>query len=318
MSRLQSLEYLPLKALRAFEVAARYQSITRAADDLCVTQAAVSQQIAQLEERLGVSLFTRHHRGVRLTDDGRSLAVVLQQSFEQIAMAVGRLQRKQQNKVLKLVLYPTLATRWLLPRLARFHNQFPDLSVQVTTSMQTVDFVNDDIDFSILYGDEMPPDVEGMPIMEEVLLPVCSPRYLGGRLKLQDLDRCTLLHSTNRLSDWSHWLAHAGVDLPARGSELTLGNSYLAYQAAIDGLGVAMAQLALVEQDLAEGRLIAPFPQRLKTKRTYYLTYLATRKHLAKLVQFRDWIASEIQPPQGATARGSQAPIGRSRRALPM
>jgi LysR family transcriptional regulator, glycine cleavage system transcriptional activator len=305
MSRPHSLEYLPLRALRAFEVAARYQSITRAADEMCVTQAAVSQQITLLEERLGVALFTRHHRGVRLTDDGRSLAAVLQQAFEQISMAIDRLQRKQQSKVLKLVLYPTLATRWLLPRLARFHDQFPDLSVQVTTSMQTVDFVNDDIDFSILYGDEMPRDVEGMPIMEEVLLPVSSPRYLGGATNHRDLDRCTLLHSTNRLADWSNWLRHAGIDPPARGSELTLGNSYLAYQAAIDGLGVAMAQFALVEQDLAEGRLVAPFPQRLATNRTYHLTYLATRKHLAKLVQFRDWIASEIQsPPAVVTGAG--------------
>lgn len=303
MKKTNPHDHLPLNALRAFEVAARYQSISRAAEEMFVTQAAVSQQIAQLEERLGVPLFTRHHRRVQLTEEGRSLAVVLQQSFEQMATAVRRLKRKQDNRVLKVVLYPTLATRWLLPRLAKFHVQFPDLNVQITTSMHLVDFVNDDVDFSILYGDQIPGDVEGVPIITESLLPVCSPKLIDGRrLKLAELAAYPLIHSTNRLTDWAQWLSYVGVDLNPTAGELFLGNSYLAYQAAIDGLGIAMAQHALVEQDLAEGRLVAPFAQRFETHRTYHLTYLATRKHLSRIVNFRDWILSETNQVQASTA----------------
>lgn len=302
MQDVTRFQHLPLNALRAFEVAARYQSISRASEELCVTQAAVSQQIAQLEDRLGVALFTRHHRKIELTDQGRSLAVVLQQSFEQIQSAVRSIKRSKQNRVLKLVLYPTLATRWLLPKLARFHSEYPDFDVQVTTSMQRVDFVNDDVDFSILYGDQIPADVESTPIISEVLLPVCSPRLLGGKpMDFADLAKYTLIHSTNRLTDWSQWLEHCGVALDRKGGEMFLGNSYLAYQAAIDGLGMAMAQQALVQQDLVDGRLVAPFPQRFHTKRTYHLTYLANRRNLSQIVSFREWILSELAGNEAQT-----------------
>jgi LysR family glycine cleavage system transcriptional activator len=295
MQKVALAQHLPLNALRAFEMAARYQSISRASDELCVTQAAVSQQIAQLEDRLGVALFTRHHRRIELTDPGRSLSVVLQRSFEQIQVAVQSVKRNKQNRVLKLVLYPTLATRWLLPKLARFHSEYPDLDVQVTTSMQLVDFVNDDVDFSIQYGDQIPPNVESMPIISEVLMPVCSPKLLAGKkLELADLTGYTLIHSTNRLTDWNQWLEHCGVHLKPEGGEMFVGNSYLAYQAAIDGLGMAMAQQALVQQDVAEGRLVAPFPERFHTKRTYHLTYLASRRNMSQIVSFREWILSEL------------------------
>lgn len=300
----EQFEHLPLNALRAFEVAARYQSISRASEELCVTQAAVSQQVTHLEERLGVPLFTRHHRKVVLTDDGRSLATVLHQSFEQISTAIRKVKRSKSNRVLKIVLFPTLAIRWLLPRLARFHDQHPDIDVQVTTSMARVNFITDDVDFSILYGEQIPKEVDSTPIFSEVLLPVCSPRLVQGKsLKLDDLASQTLVHSTNRLTDWPQWLKYAGAQFKPTGGELFLGNSYLAYQAAIDGLGIAMAQVALVEQDLAEGRLVAPFEQRFNAERTYHLTYLASRKNQAKIVMFRNWVLSEIERDKMAAVK---------------
>lgn len=290
-----SREHLPLNALRAFEVAASYQSMSRAAEELHVTQAAVSQQIAQLEERLQTPLFTRHHRRVQLTEEGRALATVLQHAFEEISTAVRRLRRKRDSRVLKIVLFPTLAARWLLPRLARFHERFPDVDVQITTSMQAVDFAQDDVDFSVLYAEQIPKDVEGVPIMKEVLLPVCSPAYAKVKAvnRVEALETCTWIHSTNRLSDWPKWLAHVGLDIKPAGGALLLNNSYLAYQAAIDGAGVAMAQLELVRQDLAEGRLVAPIAHELHTGRVYFLTYLTNRRAINKVAAFKDWIAEE-------------------------
>lgn len=259
-----------------------------------MTQAAVSQQIAQLEERLGVQLFVRMHRKVELTEEGRSLAAALQTSFEQIGAAIRRIKRRQDHRILKLVMFPTLAIRWMLPRMAHFHERHPDLDVQITTSMKLVDFVNDDVDFSILYNEQVPKGVIATPIFSEVLTPVCSPKLIDGQnLDVADIGKYTWIHSTNRLSNWASWVDFAGLNIKPSGPQMFLGNSYLAYQAAIDGMGFAMAQLAYVEQDLKEGRLIAPFPQRHATNRTYSLTYLETRKDVAKIRHFRDWILAE-------------------------
>jgi LysR family glycine cleavage system transcriptional activator len=183
-----------LNAIRVFEVAARYQILSKAAEELFVTRAAVSRQITLLEDGLGVKLFVRHHRKVELADEVRSLAALLQQSFEQIASAVRICKRNTHQRILKIVLYPTIARVWLISRLARFHVGHPDVEVQITTSMRTVDFVNEDVDFSILFGEMIPKDVESTPIISEVLLPVCSPKLMAGRsMQLEDLSLIPLI-----------------------------------------------------------------------------------------------------------------------------
>jgi LysR family transcriptional regulator, glycine cleavage system transcriptional activator len=284
--------HLPLTALRAFEVTARHLSVTRAAQELFVTQAAVSQQLAALEERLGVALTQRNGRRLELTAEGLSLFVTLKQCFDQMEAGVSRVERRPGRSKLSLMLYPTLAARWLIPRLAGFHAKHPDVDVQITTSLQRVDFARDGIDLSILYANEMEPGVVGDPLMSEVLLPVCSPRLLPARRKLTlaQLEQWTWLYSSNRLDDWQIWLDAAGADRLEPRTRLQFGTSYLAYEAAVDGLGMAMAQEALVAQDLRQGRLVAPFELRVPTQRIYYLTYLAARRDKPLIRSFREWV----------------------------
>ncbi|HYF19920.1 MAG TPA: LysR substrate-binding domain-containing protein [Ramlibacter sp.] len=291
--------HLPLTALRAFEATARHLSVTRAAQELFVTQAAVSQQLAGLEARLGVALTRRQGRRLELTAPGLSLFVTLKQCFDQMQAGVSSVERRPGRAKLALMLYPTLAARWLIPRLAGFHEKHPDVDVQITTSLQRVDFARDGADLSILYASEMDAGVAGDPLMSEVLLPVCSPRLLPARRKptLAQLRQWTWLYSGNRLDDWQIWLQAAGSAGLEPRTRLQFGSSYLAYEAAVDGLGVAMAQEALVAQDLRLGRLVAPFALRVPTQRTYFLTYPAARRDEPLIRSFRDWVLGTRDAP---------------------
>jgi LysR family glycine cleavage system transcriptional activator len=286
----------PLNAIRAFEATARHLSFTKAARELCVTQGAVSRHVAALERALAAKLFVRHHRAIELTDKGEIYFRALRDAFERIQDATDHIAGASDTPTLRIKLPPTFAIRWVVPRLARLHAVERGLDVQITTSHSPVDFDREEIDIAIHSGEAPPSGTISTRLFGEVITPVCSPALLRHGRSLRrpaDLKRHTLLCSLHRPKDWPAWIAAAGVEGLDGNSGLKFENSSLAYQAAIDRLGVAMAQAALVADDLAVGRLVAPFKLRVRTAGAYFLIYPPRSRGLDKVQRFERWIRAE-------------------------
>jgi LysR family transcriptional regulator, glycine cleavage system transcriptional activator len=288
----------PLNALRAFETVARNGSVTRAARELSVTQGAVSRHVRALEEWLNAKLVERTQHGIRLTAQGATYFRALRGALDQIDHATRQLQQSPDENLLRLKLPPTFAIRWLVPRLAAFHALHPAIDVQITTSHERADFDREDIDACIHSEADMPSGPGFRRLVGEVLLPVCSPRLIerGPPLKAPaDLAHHVLLCSLNRPDDWPAWLEAAGVSHIDGNSGLKFENAALAYQAAIDELGVTIAQRALVEDDLRTGRLVAPIPFTLRRPGGYYLAYPPYRPRSVRVAAFEDWVVNEAR-----------------------
>lgn len=286
----------PLNPLRAFEAAARCGNFTRAAQELFVTQGAVSRHIATLEEWIGAPLFDRGRHGIRLTNAGESYFACVRVAFDQIENGTRQLQQAPDEWLLRIKVPPTFAIRWLIPKLARFHAMHPRIDVQITTSHKPADFDRDEIDISI-HSEPSPPTGSGYRLLfRETLLPVCAPTLLNrehGLAEPGDLAHQTLLGSLNRPNDWPVWLEAAGVrDLDTRRG-LKFENAAMAYQAAAEGLGVMIGLIAFVRDDLASGRLVAPFVLRVPTQGGYFMAWRADRAVPQRVRDFEDWIATE-------------------------
>ncbi|QDS16973.1 LysR family transcriptional regulator AmpR [Xanthomonas arboricola] len=283
---------LPLNALRAFEAAARHQNLTRAASELCVSQAALSHQIKALEQQLGSSLFHRLPRGVALTDEGAALAPVLGEAFDRIAATLERFADGRYREVLSVGVVGTFATGWLLPRLPAFHAAHPDIELRLSTHNNRVDLAGEGLDLAIRFGDG---DWQGQiahALMEAPFAPVCAPSMARGLRTPADLAQLPLLRSY-RLDEWPHWFRAAGVaEVVARGamfdSSLTLAS------AAAAGAGVALLPLPMFRQDLDAGRLVCPFPIQIDAGR-YWLTRLRSRPEGDADARLRDWLTTEQQ-----------------------
>lgn len=292
----------PLNALRAFEAAARCGSFTRAAQELFVTQGAVSRHIGTLEDWLKVRLFERGRHGIQLTAPGQAYFSTVRASLDQIEHGTRQLQQSPDERRLRIKLPPTFAIRWLIPRLARFHALHPEIDVQITTSHQRADFEREDVDVSI-HSESTPPAGPGYRrLFGETLLPVCAPGLLerGPALKkADDLARHVLLCSMNRPNDWPAWLKAAGATRVDGNSGLKFENAALAYQAAADQLGVIVALLPFVRDDLALGRLVAPFKLRVPTAGAYYMAYPPNQPQPQRLRDFEAWIAQEAAAIDG-------------------
>lgn len=286
-----------LNALRAFEASARNLSFTEAARELNVTQGAVSRHVAALEVELGAKLFVRHHRAIQLTPKGDAYFRALRDAFERIRDATTSVFGASASPTLRVKLPPTFAIRWIVPRLARLHALDRTLDVQITTSHGTADFDREEIDVAIHSGEAPPPGLVSVRLIGETLTPVCSPDLVKrGRAlrKPADLAQHTLLCSLHRPRDWPTWLEAANVVGVDGNSGLKFENSSLAYQAAIDRLGVAMAQTALVADDIASGRLVAPFRLRVPTRGAYFLIYPSRSRGLDKIRRFESWLRKEV------------------------
>lgn len=279
---------LPLNALRAFEAAARHQNFTRAALELCVSQAALSHQIRSLEDRLGVVLFHRLPRGVALTEEGARLYPVLNEAFDRISACVGGVTGGY-REVLSVGVVGTFATGWLLPRLPDFDVRHPDIELRLQTHNNRIDLAGEGLDLAIRFGDG---DWQGQvctPVLDAPFAPVCAPARARELRDPGDLARMPLLRSY-RADEWPRWLLAAGVaEMEARGpvfdSSLTLA------AAAAGGAGVALLPLRMFEQDLAEGRLVQPFAQTVELGR-YWLTRLRSRVESDAARRFREWLGS--------------------------
>ncbi len=287
--------------MRAFEAVARNGSVTAAARELSVTQGAVSRHVTTLEDWLGAKLFTRTPRGVEMTAKGLAYFRTLRRALDQIDAATRRLQKNREENLLRLKLPPTFAIRWLVPRLASFHALHPQFDVQITTSHDTADFDREDVDACIHSEREAPAGPGFRRLFGETLLPVCSPQLAtrGPKLrKPRDLAKHVLLCSLNRPHDWPAWLTAAGAPDIDGNDGLKFENAALAYQAAIDELGVMIAQRALVEDDLRAGRLVAPLALPVRTSGAYYLAYSPNRARPLRLAAFEDWIVKEARKVQ--------------------
>lgn len=283
----------PLNPLRAFEAAGRLKSIRRAAEELAVTPGAVSRQVQILETHLGVRLFRRLPRAITLTAAGEQYLEQVSFHLAGIETATAKLTGKTGRQQVKIRAYTTFAMKWLIPRLTAFHAQHQSVEVRLTTSLEEVDFDREDVDGAVRLGGG---DWKGHGVdllVRNELVPVCAPRFSQER-RLRapgDLASHMLLHSLARPDDWAHWLRHAGLSgIDAYGGQ-KYESSVLAYQAAIEGQGVAMAQRALVQGELAAGTLVAPFPLQLDMGRwTYYLIYPQSRLRNPAFRVFRDWL----------------------------
>ena len=286
----------PLNAVRAFEVAGRRLSITLAAQELYVTPGAVSRQIRALEDDLGVQLLVRGHRQVTLTQAGEDYHRVVTKVMDMLSEATAQVSGRQKRTRLKVRAYTTFALRWLIPRLSSFHAANAEVEVLLTASLDPVDFRKDDIDGAIRIGDARWPAARAFRLMPNVLVPVCSPAVAEQVREPADLRSQVLLHSIARADDWSYWLASAGVDdrVDAR-SGMTYESSAMAYTAAIEGQGFAIAQRFLVESELAKGTLVQPFSQVVDMGDfTYYLVTPAGRRESVSMKTFREWLLAQF------------------------
>jgi LysR family transcriptional regulator, glycine cleavage system transcriptional activator len=290
------LRRLPsLNALRAFEAAARNESFTRAADELAVTQGAVSHQVKALEQELGLRLFTRQHQRLLITDAGRSYLEVVRDAFDRLAVGTNQLLQQQTTGVLTVTASPNFAAKWLVHRLGRFAEVHPEIDLRLSASLQHVDFSREDIDLAVRHGDGEWPGLHVTRLVSEELFPVCAPALLRGRNALRvaaDLRRQTLLHVNDR-RDWGRWLDAAGtkgID-PAHGP--IFNQASMAIDAAMNGQGVALARTALAAWDLLAGRLVRPFAPGLKVNYAYWIVCPKATAKLPKIATFRAWLLAE-------------------------
>lgn len=284
----------PLNPLRAFEVAGRHVNFTRAADELGVTQTAVSRQVAVLEAFLHTRLFERENSELTITDAGVAYLRLIQPALEMIAEATSAM-RSQSTTVLKVRCYLTFCMRWLLPRLPRFRELHPKIDIHITTSIIPVDFEREDIDINICHGDGGWPDAVASRIFEDQITPVCAPSLLeredAPRVPA-DLLRQNLLHSRARSGDWADWLQHVNV-FQRNTPGLTFETSSLLYEAARQGLGFGIGQVPLLRGELERGELAAPFPV-MRRSSGYYVLHRPGRME-AKTQLFLNWLLEEVK-----------------------
>jgi LysR family transcriptional regulator, glycine cleavage system transcriptional activator len=287
-----------LNALKSFEAAARHESFTRAADELCVTQGAVSHQVKALEAELGLRLFHRERQRLVITEAGRSYLEVVRDAFDRLAAGTERLLQRQSAGVLTVSTSPNFAAKWLVHRLGRFAEAHPSVDLRVSASLHHVDFAREDVDVAVRHGDGGWSGLHVTRLCTEALFPVCSPKLMRGRQALREpaaLRHHVLLHLDDR-RDWAKWLEAAGLD----GADLARGPVFnqasMAIDAATDGQGVALARSALAAWDLLAGRLVRlPFGPALAVPYAYWIVCPRATADLPKVTAFRKWLVGEAE-----------------------
>jgi LysR family glycine cleavage system transcriptional activator len=286
-----------LMALRAFDAASRSGTFTKAAEELLLTQSAVSRHMRNLEEELGVTLFHRRGRDVALTPDGLRLKAVVVEAFDRLTAGIDELRSPRPGPTLTVSLLPSLAARWLAPRISEFAIVCPDVELKIHCTRAVMDLEREGIDVAIRYGRGHWPRCSSELLMREEIVPVCAPGLyarLGRALTPEALSDLPLLHGD--LPDgWREWLRAAGrpgADVP-RGPLFSDDNALL--QAAIEGHGIALGRSVLVARDLAEGRLVQPFDIRIPATFSYWIVTRENRPERPEVAAFRAFLASEAR-----------------------
>ncbi len=286
-------QFLPLNGLRAFEASARHLSFTRAAIELCVTQAAVSQQVKGLEKRLGVALFQRLPRGLKITAEGEALLPTVTSSFDQMATTLDRIEAGQVRELLYLGVVGTFAVGWLLPRLQAFQKRHPFIDVRVSTNNNRVDMAAEGLDFAIRFGQGSWHGTDAFRLFDAPLSPLCTPKLAETLKAPADLMEATLLRSY-RADEWSSWFAAAGVTPAAQvNAGIVFDTSLGMMEAALQGLGVALAPPSMFSRHLASGAVVQPFPVTISLG-SYWLTRLQSKPPTPAMQVFSDWLFDSI------------------------
>ncbi|MBT3436360.1 MAG: transcriptional regulator GcvA [Oceanospirillaceae bacterium] len=286
----------PLNSLRAFEAAARHLSFTRAADELCVTQAAISHQVKGLEDYLGHQLFERLPRNLTLTSQGAALMPVLADVFDDMANAVASLKQEKVGSLLNVRLAPSFAAKWLSPRLKQFWQLYPEIHLCLFHAHNAVDFEREDIDLAVTYGRGDWKGVESTAIVTLDFFPVASPTWLANNGPISEPEQllnATLLHDADPYC-WNEWLRQADVKGINNKRGTTIDDTNVLIQAAIDSQGVALGSTPFVEDHLAAGRLVRLFDQVLITDYAYYVVCPKTHLQRPDVRALKEWLLAQV------------------------
>ena len=291
----------PLNSLRAFESAGRHLSFSKAAEELSVTPGAISQQIRGLEDFLEIKLFKRRNRSIVLTDAGQIFLPLLSDGFSSISEAVDTVRKSQCDHPLTITAPPSFTSKWLIPRLCKFQSLHSDIDVRIDASSHLVDFVREDIDVGIRFGDGEYPELESIFLFSFDLIPVCSPELLTdgkGLGDVSDIRHHTLLHDDDRnidpsWPDWAMWLATAGVDDIDASRGIHFHQGEMIIEAALEGQGIALVSSVMAAGEIESGRLVQPFETRLPVRLRFHLVTSAQKARNPKVAEFRQWILQE-------------------------
>ncbi|WP_371372704.1 transcriptional regulator GcvA [Thalassotalea aquiviva] len=287
----------PLNSLKAFEVSARLLSFTKAAQELHVTQAAVSHQIKSLESHLGLKLFMRKNRALLLTEEGQSYFLDIKDIFTSLHEATDKLLARGAKGALTVMIQPSLAIQWLVPRLNAFNQLNPDIDVRIKADNIQQDYLEDDVDIAFFYGQGGWHGLTADKIKSEYLMAVCSPMLLNGDKPLadpSDLQYHTLLHDTSR-QDWKRWFKKVKSSVGNVEQGPIFSHSSMVLQAALHGHGVALVSNVLATPDIESGRLVAPFTEVLDNQDAYYLVCRENQAGMARIAPFRQWVLDTMR-----------------------
>lgn len=309
---------IPLETLRFFDAASRHLNFTRAAEELFVTHGAVSQRMKALEEYVGVSLFERDGRAMRLTKPGQDLQVRISAALNDIGRAI-EFVRGGDHRTLTVSVLPAFATRWLIPRLSRFNALHPDVDINIRASQSLIDFDRDGVDLAVRFGAGSWAGLHSEKLLEEELFPVHAPSLkAAARLTepRQILD-LPLLHDERQ--PWSIWFNSIGIEPPRSLPGPVYSDANLLMEAAVAGHGIALARTSFATPDLDSGRLVRPFKQSAKTKFSHYVVYPIRSEGQDKIAMFKEWILAEAtntkaSQPTPATNAQVKKRIGRNLR----
>ncbi len=284
-----------LRTLQVFEAAARHKNFTAAGFDIGITQSAVSRQVADLEAYLSQSLFVRSGPTLILTRTGATLAKGLGHALTDMRSCVEEARNVSDSQVITLTMLPSVAAKWLAPRLGQFTLAHPDIDLRISATRHLVDFTAEGVDAAIRYGKGKWPGVNAVQLGSEIIQPVCSPEYASkiGMVEPDDLLRASLLYG-DIAEDWTKWFGAAGLSGAVLPKGPKLGDDTAILQAVLDHQGVALGRSLLVANDLETGRLIAPFPTVLKASYSYWFVNPVSLNLSPTLAAVKDWIVSEF------------------------
>lgn len=289
----------PLNALRVFECAARHLSFTQAAEELNITQSAVSHQVKGLEKWLGFSLFQRHGQRLSLTPGGKIYAATLGTAIAKIVQATQDLMTTGSHQILNLRGYGTFFVRWLIPKISDFQEKNKDIKIRLTTHVEAVDFTRDNVDLGIVYGVGPWESCRSDLLFTDALIPVVSAKLaaeIGNPCSLEEMLSLPMLHSRRR-DQWEDWLSAVGATRKLSENDMYFEDVTILHQCVLEGLGVALVQIKYVERDLAEGRLVAPYPFTLERMGGYHLVCPVETANDDKIVRFREWLLTQNLRP---------------------
>ena len=287
----------PLRALTAFEAAARLGSFRMAANELGITRSAVSHQVKLLEDRLGTQLFRRDARRAELTHAGQAYYPAIRDAFDQIEAQTRAIRPSVTDNELTVQVYVTVALKWLIPRLHDFERRYPDMKVRLSTSYFDWDFDDRNVDLGIILARNKSPGHFYRPLFKSYLVPVCAPSLLKGDTPLkkpEDLKKHKLIDVYTAEEDWQLWLDAAGVKGIKPANRLAVDSYILAQEAAIEGRGVAMTIGPFASEEIKLGRLVQPFPMRAPNRNQWYFACHSEHRNKPKIKRFEDWLVKQV------------------------